>query len=83
MPLYMDVHNHVPGLTKDAAAKAHAADLKIQKKHGVDYQKPWFDEKTGKVFCPVKAPSKEAADKCPKEAHGLLADGDVEVQEGH
>lgn len=82
MPLYMDVHHHVPGLTKEAVAKAHAADLKVQKKHGVDYQKYWFDEKTGKVFCLVKAPSKEAATKVHKEAHGLLADEHIEVQEG-
>ena len=82
MPLYMDVHHKVPGLTKEAVAKAHQADLKIQKKHGVDYQKYWFNEDTGKVFCLVKAPSKEAAAKVHKEAHGLLADEHIEVQEG-
>jgi hypothetical protein len=83
MPLYMDVHNKVPGLTKEAVAQAHQADLKVQKKHGVEYQKYWFNEQTGKVFCLVKAPSKEAAAKVHKEAHGLLADEHIEVQEGH
>ncbi len=79
----MDIHHHVPGLTKEAIEKAHAADLKVQKKHGVDYQKYWFDEKTGKAFCLVKAPNKEAADAVHKEAHGLVADEHIEVQEGH
>ena len=82
MPLYMDVHKHVPGLTKEAVAKAHSADLKVQKKHGVDYKKYWFDEGTGKVFCLVNAPTKEAAAAVHKEAHGLLADELHEVQEG-
>jgi peptidyl-tRNA hydrolase len=83
MPLYMDVHKRVPGLTKEAVAKAHAADVKAQKKHGVEYQKYWFDEGTGKVFCLVKAPNKEAAIAVHREAHGLLADELHEVQEGH
>jgi len=82
MPLYMDVHKHVAGLTKEAVAKAHAADLKVQKKHGVDYKKYWFDENSGKVFCLCRAPSKEAAAAVHKEAHGLLADEIIEVQEG-
>ena len=82
MPLYMDEHKHVPGLTKAAVAKAHAADLKVQRKHGVDYLKYWFDERTGKVFCLARAPNKEAAAACHKEAHGLLADEITEVQEG-
>ncbi len=29
MPLYMDVHHHVEGLTKEAVAGAHARDLDV------------------------------------------------------
>ena len=82
MPLYMDIHHHVDGLTKDAVAGAHAADLETQKKYGVEYLKYWFDESSGKVFCLVKAPSKEAAAAVHREAHGLVADEIIEVQEG-
>jgi hypothetical protein len=82
MPLYMDIHQHVPGLTAQAVAGAHARDLEVQKKHGVHYLKYWFDEGTGKVFCLVNAPSKEAAIKVHREAHGLLADEVIEVKEG-
>jgi len=79
----MDVHDHIPGLTADAVAKAHQADLKTQAKHGVKYLKYWFDEKSGKVFCLVDAPNKEAAIAVHKEAHGLVADRIIEVVEGH
>jgi hypothetical protein len=82
MPLYMDVHHHVEGLTADAVAGAHEADLKTQDKHGVKYLRYWFNEQTGKVFCLVEAPSKEAADAVHREAHGLVADELIEVKEG-
>jgi hypothetical protein len=82
MPLYIDIHQHVEGLTKDAVAGAHARDLEVQKKYGVDYRQYWFDEATGKVFCLVEAPSKEAAIAVHREAHGLVADEVIEVKEG-
>ena len=46
------------------------------------YLKYWFDEGTGKVFCLVEAPSKEAAIAVHREAYGLVADEVIEVQEG-
>ena len=82
MPLYMDVHQHVEGLTADAVAGAHARDLEVQGKHGVDYKQYWFDEGTGKVFCLVEAPTKEAAIAVHREAHGLVADEITEVRSG-
>ena len=82
MPLYMDVHQKVEGLTAQAVGAAHQRDLEVQEKHGVHYHRYWFDEGTGKVFCLVEAPSKEAADAVHREAHGLVADEITEVQEG-
>jgi len=82
MPLYMDVHQHVEGLTADAVAGAHARDLEVQGQHGVDYKQYWFDEGTGKVFCLVEAPNKEAAIAVHREAHGLVADEITEVRVG-
>ena len=82
MPLYLDTHDFKPGLTEAAVAAAHARDLEVQGKHGVDYRRYWFDETTGKVFCLVEAPSPEAAIEVHREAHGLLADSIVEVREG-
>lgn len=82
MPTYMDVHRHVPGLTREGVEQAHAADLRAQAKHGVEYLKYWFDEDTGRVFCLCRAPTKEAAAAVHREAHGLLADELWEVEEG-
>lgn len=82
MPLYMDEHKHIEGLTAEAVAGAHQRDLETQSKYGVKYHKYWFDEGSGKVFCLVEAPSKEAAEAVHREAHGLLADEITEVKEG-
>jgi hypothetical protein len=81
--LYLDVHNRVEGLTAEAVAGAHQKDLAIQGKYRVNYLKYWYDEGTGKVFCLVEAPSKEAAATVHKEAHGLVADEITEVKEGY
>ncbi len=83
MPRYMDVHNHVEGLTGEAVAGAHKRDLEVQDKHGVKYLQYWYNEDTGQVFCLVDAPNKEAASAVHREAHGLVADEVVEVKEGH
>ena len=82
MPLYLDVHNKIDGLTGDAVKDAHQKDLQVQHKHGVNYIRYWYDEGTGKVFCLVEAPSREAAAAVHREAHGLLADEIIEVKEG-
>jgi hypothetical protein len=82
MPLFIDVHDCVEGLTAEAVTQAHQADLKAQAKYNVEYQRYWFDEGAGKVFCLVKAPNKEAAIAVHREAHGLVADSLTEVQEG-
>ncbi len=82
MPLFMDIHHHVDGLTGDAVAGAHQRDLEVQGKYGVNYLKYWYDEASGKVFCLVEAPTKEAAIAVHREAHGLVADEIIEVKEG-
>jgi hypothetical protein len=82
MPLYIDTHDKIEGLTADAVAGAHARDLEVGHAHGVHYIKYWFNEDTGQVFCLVDAPNAEAARTVHREAHGLLADSIVEVREG-
>jgi hypothetical protein len=82
MPLYLDTHDHVPGLTGEAVAQAHARDLEVGLKYGVSYLRYWYDEATGKIFCLVDAPSAQTAEDVHREAHGLLADRIQEVKEG-
>jgi hypothetical protein len=82
MALFMDVHHKVEGLTAQAVAGAHQRDLEVQQKYGVEYRGYWFDEASGKVFCLVEAPDAEAAASVHREAHGLVADEIVPVQQG-
>ena len=35
MPLYMDIHRNVEGLTPEAVAEAHKKDLEVQDEYGV------------------------------------------------
>jgi Protein of unknown function (DUF4242) len=82
VPMFMDHHRHVEGLTADAVADAHRKDEEIQGEYGVRYLKYWFNEDTGEVFCLAEAPNKEAAEAVHREAHGLVADEITEVEEG-
>lgn len=83
MPLFMDVHQHLPdGAGAADVAKAHEADLATQDKYGVTYKSYWVDENAGKVFCLVEAPDAETAARVHREAHGLVADEIYEVQQG-
>lgn len=81
MPLFMDIHKKVDGATAEAVAEAHARDLEVQAKYGVRYIKYWLDEKTETIFCLVEAPTKDAAWRVHREAHGLVADEIHEVSE--
>ncbi len=82
MPLYMDVHKNVQGLTREGVEEAHKKDLAVQAKHGVTYLKYWYNPAEGTVFCLCEAPSKEAAEAVHREAHGGVADEIHEITEG-
>jgi hypothetical protein len=82
VPLFMDIHNKVEGLTAEAAAAAHQADLEVQARYGVRFIRYWYDEKTGKVFCLSDAPTGDAVHAVHRAAHGLMADEVIEVAEG-
>jgi len=82
MPLFIDIHEHVDGLTDDAVARAHQADLETQARYGAKYLQYWYDTASGQVFCLIEAPNKEAAEAVHRNGHGLVADRIVEVKEG-
>jgi hypothetical protein len=82
MPLYLDVHHKIEGLTKEAIQEAHQRDLEVQDKHGVKYLRYWYDTVSGRVYCLVEAPNEEAARAVHEEAHGHVADEINEVSEG-
>ena len=79
MPTYMDRHDGVT-VTPEELAQAHALDVEVQAKHGVNYLSYWYDRDAESVFCFVDAPSKEAAEAVHREAHGLVASKIIEVE---
>ncbi|MFN8449380.1 MAG: DUF4242 domain-containing protein [Anaerolineae bacterium] len=62
MPLYLDIHYKVEGMTSAGIEEAHQKDLEVQHKYGVRYLKYWYDLNTGRAFCLIEAPSKAAAE---------------------
>ena len=83
MPLFMDVHKGVEGLTAEAVAGAHARDLEVQGKHGTKFLNYWYNEDEGTIYCLAQAPNAEAAVAVHQEAHGMVADEIMQVTEGH
>jgi hypothetical protein len=78
MAEFMDVHNHMKGLSAADLQAAHAADLAIQGEENVEFKNAWADPESGKVFCLSEAPSKEAVQRVHERA-GHLADEIYEV----
>jgi hypothetical protein len=82
MPLYMDIHKNVKGLTPEKLTDAHQRDLEVQDRHDVKYLTYWYSQDEGTVFCLCEAPSKEVVQAVHREAHGGTADEVIEVREG-
>ncbi len=60
MAKFMDVHDGFFGVSAQQLAEAHQADLDVEGEEGVHYERAWLDPESGKVFCLVTGPSKEA-----------------------
>lgn len=82
MPLYMDIHRNVEGITQESLDEAHRKDLEVQAKHGVEFVNYWYSESEGAIFCLCNAPNKAAAEAVHREAHGGVADEIIEVRQG-
>jgi class 3 adenylate cyclase len=80
MPLYMDRHE-TPGASAQEVAQAHARDVSVAAKHGVQFLSYWFDEDHGGVFCFAKAPGKDNLTAVHQESHGLLPNEIISVSE--
>ncbi|HUF13422.1 MAG TPA: nickel-binding protein [Longimicrobiales bacterium] len=80
MPLFMDVHRNLDGVTSEALRAAHLKDVEVQERFNVHYHKYFFNEQTGTVFCLAEGPDAEACQAVHRAAHGLIADDIIEVQ---
>jgi hypothetical protein len=74
----MDIHEGLVGLTQEQFDEAHRADLAIQGEEGVSYDQAWLDPTSGKAFCLVTGPSREAVMRVHQRA-GHPADQLFEV----
>jgi hypothetical protein len=63
MARFMDIHTQMTGVTAEALAAAHQADLDIQGDEGVEFVRAWADPATGHVFCLSEAPDAEAVQR--------------------
>lgn len=80
MPLFMDRHD-TPGASAQDVAQAHASDVEVSAKYGVQFLSYWFDEEHGGVFCFAKAPERENLTAVHQESHGLLPNEIISVSE--
>jgi Protein of unknown function (DUF4242) len=80
---FMDVHHLGAGkVTYEAAAQAHAKDLAVQSKYGVQFLKYWVDINNGDIYCLASAADAQSLLKTHSEAHGLLPDHIYQVAPG-
>lgn len=68
MPEFIDVHTTMKGVTAEALAEAHNADLAIQGDEDVNFKQAWADPESGMVFCLSEAPSAEAVQRIHERA---------------
>ena len=80
MPLYMDLHKGVHGMTRDEMDHIHKADLNVQDQFDAKICKFWVNEEAGTVFCLIEAPSKEACKAIHANSHGITACEIIEVR---
>jgi len=83
MNYYIDVHYLPEGKVSYAdVAAAHAKDLAVESKYGVQFLKFWVDESKGVVYCLSSAPDSAAITSTHREAHGLLPQTVYKVSDG-
>ena len=82
MPLYMDIHRDVDGVSKEMLEKAHQMDLEVQGKNGDEFKSYWYSEEQKAIFCLCEAPNMEAAAAVHRESHGSEANEIIEVTQG-
>jgi hypothetical protein len=68
MPTYMDVHDGFVGVSQEQFEEAHRRDLEVQGAEGVSYDHAWLDPATGRAFCLITGPNKEAVIRVHEKA---------------
>jgi len=82
MSLFMDVHTMDGAIGINDVAQAIRPISMVRASTTSTTRSTGVDEKNGKIFCLVEAPSAEAAAAVHREAHGLVAGEIYPVTEG-
>jgi hypothetical protein len=82
MPLFLDIHRNVAGVTAEVIEVAHRRDLEVQHQFGVKLIHYWYDLNKQTAFCLMSGPNKEACIALHRASHGVMADEIFEVTEG-
>jgi hypothetical protein len=80
MPLFLDTYN-LPGITEEGVTNACRKIYEVEDKYDVSLLHTWFDLSTGKVLCLYYSPDAQASDQTRREAHGMVPDETLQVQE--
>jgi hypothetical protein len=56
------------GITREALAEAHQADLDIQDEESVNFKHAWADPDSGMVFCLSEGPNADAVQRIHERA---------------
>jgi len=80
MPLFIDKYN-LPGITEEGVADACRKIREVEAKYDVNLLHTWFNLSTGHVFSLYYSPNAQASDEIRREAHGLVPDEVIQVQE--
>ncbi len=80
MPIFMDRHE-VKGVTAEKVAEVHQKDLQVQAKYECKGMTYWFDENSGLAFCLIEAPRMQAVIDMHNDAHGLVPNRVIQVDE--
>ncbi|WP_436775520.1 SCO4226 family nickel-binding protein [Yinghuangia sp. YIM S09857] len=60
MPVFMDVHRNMRGISADDLKAAHQQDLALQDMEHVEFKHAWADPESGMVFCLAEGPDADA-----------------------
>ena len=61
MPLYLDIHEKIEGVTPEAVAEAHQNDPQTQKTYELQYLNHCYDRNTDNILRLCEARSRKAA----------------------
>lgn len=60
MATFIDIHEGFVGASESQFEAAHRRDLEIQSEEGVSFEHAWLDPVSGRAFCLVTGPNREA-----------------------